>query len=148
MLKPLAPSEVSSSTARSWSRVMLTATAKRVKTRRRAVWSQRRQFPFHHISLSEARQSLGWRLPFIIESEQTIITSRCRDSRSTSRYGSLFVAQHQIVNVVQSSAILANVVLLRAYYERPNFYSAAVHISQSTGSLMVSHSNTRDKTSS
>jgi E3 ubiquitin-protein ligase synoviolin len=31
---------------------------------------------------------------------------------------------------------MANVVLLRAYYERPNFYSAAVHISQSTGSLM------------
>jgi hypothetical protein len=148
MLKPLALSEVSSSTARSWSRVMLTATAKRVKTSRRAVWSQRRQLPFHHISRSEAHKSLGWRLPFIIESDQTIITSRCRDSRSTSRYGSLFVAQHQIANVVQSSAILANVVLLRAYYERPNFYSAAVHISQSTGSLMVSHSNTQDKTSS
>jgi E3 ubiquitin-protein ligase synoviolin len=31
---------------------------------------------------------------------------------------------------------MANVVLLRAYYERPNFYSAAVYISQSTGSLM------------
>ncbi|KAF2121803.1 hypothetical protein BDV96DRAFT_562370 [Lophiotrema nucula] len=37
---------------------------------------------------------------------------------------------------VASSAFLANVVLLRAYYERPNFYSAAVYISQSTGSLM------------
>jgi E3 ubiquitin-protein ligase synoviolin len=32
--------------------------------------------------------------------------------------------------------MMANVVLLRAYYERPNFYSAAVYISQSTGSLM------------
>jgi E3 ubiquitin-protein ligase synoviolin len=32
--------------------------------------------------------------------------------------------------------MLANVVLMRAYYERPNFYSAAVYISQSTGSLM------------
>jgi E3 ubiquitin-protein ligase synoviolin len=31
---------------------------------------------------------------------------------------------------------MANVVLLRAYYERPNFYSAAVYVSQSTGSLM------------
>lgn len=31
---------------------------------------------------------------------------------------------------------MANVVLLRAYYERPNFYSAAVYISQSTGSLL------------
>lgn len=31
---------------------------------------------------------------------------------------------------------MANVVLMRAYYERPNFYSAAVYISQSTGSLM------------
>lgn len=31
---------------------------------------------------------------------------------------------------------MANVVLARAYYERPNFYSAAVYISQSTGSLM------------
>lgn len=31
---------------------------------------------------------------------------------------------------------MANVVLLRAYLERPNFYSAAVYISQSTGSLM------------
>jgi E3 ubiquitin-protein ligase synoviolin len=31
---------------------------------------------------------------------------------------------------------MANIVLLRAYYERPNFYSAAVYISQSTGSLM------------
>ena len=31
---------------------------------------------------------------------------------------------------------MANVVLLRAYYERPNFYSAAVYIAQSTGSLM------------
>jgi E3 ubiquitin-protein ligase synoviolin len=39
-------------------------------------------------------------------------------------------------NVSQSSAVLANIVLLRAYYERPNFYSAAVYISQSTGSLM------------
>ncbi|KAF2466803.1 uncharacterized protein BDR25DRAFT_306002 [Lindgomyces ingoldianus] len=37
---------------------------------------------------------------------------------------------------VAGSALLANVVLLRAYYERPNFYSAAVYISQSTGSLM------------
>ncbi|KAF2738019.1 hypothetical protein EJ04DRAFT_460374 [Polyplosphaeria fusca] len=37
---------------------------------------------------------------------------------------------------VAGSAVLANVVLLRAYYERPNFYSAAVYISQSTGSLM------------
>ncbi|OCK78625.1 hypothetical protein K432DRAFT_406289 [Lepidopterella palustris CBS 459.81] len=35
------------------------------------------------------------------------------------------------------SALLANVVLLRAYYERPNFYSAAVYISQSNGSLML-----------
>ncbi|KAL5116833.1 E3 ubiquitin-protein ligase hrd1 [Pleosporales sp. CAS-2024a] len=34
------------------------------------------------------------------------------------------------------SAVMANVVLLRAYYERPNFYSAAVYIAQSTGSLM------------
>lgn len=32
--------------------------------------------------------------------------------------------------------MLANVVLLRAYFQRPNFYSAAVYISQSTGSLM------------
>lgn len=32
--------------------------------------------------------------------------------------------------------MLANVVLMRAYYERPNFYSAAVYISQSTGSLL------------
>lgn len=31
---------------------------------------------------------------------------------------------------------MANIVLARAYYERPNFYSAAVYISQSTGSLM------------
>jgi E3 ubiquitin-protein ligase synoviolin len=31
---------------------------------------------------------------------------------------------------------MANIVLMRAYYERPNFYSAAVYISQSTGSLM------------
>ncbi|KAH7394072.1 hypothetical protein DE146DRAFT_765687 [Phaeosphaeria sp. MPI-PUGE-AT-0046c] len=31
---------------------------------------------------------------------------------------------------------MANVVLLRAYFQRPNFYSAAVYISQSTGSLM------------
>lgn len=31
---------------------------------------------------------------------------------------------------------MANAVLMRAYYERPNFYSAAVYISQSTGSLM------------
>jgi E3 ubiquitin-protein ligase synoviolin len=31
---------------------------------------------------------------------------------------------------------MANVVLFRAYYERPNFYSAAVYIAQSTGSLM------------
>ncbi|KAF1956859.1 hypothetical protein CC80DRAFT_412706 [Byssothecium circinans] len=37
---------------------------------------------------------------------------------------------------IAGSAVLANVVLLRAYYERPNFYSAAVYISQSTGSLM------------
>ncbi|KAH8727230.1 hypothetical protein GQ44DRAFT_612324 [Phaeosphaeriaceae sp. PMI808] len=37
---------------------------------------------------------------------------------------------------VTGSAVMANVVLLRAYYERPNFYSAAVYISQSTGSLM------------
>jgi len=37
---------------------------------------------------------------------------------------------------VAGSAVLANVVLLRAYYERPNFYSAAVYVSQSTGSLM------------
>ncbi|KAF2869147.1 hypothetical protein BDV95DRAFT_113433 [Massariosphaeria phaeospora] len=37
---------------------------------------------------------------------------------------------------VASSAVLANLVLLRAYYGRPNFYSAAVHISQSTGSLL------------
>ncbi|KAF2685956.1 hypothetical protein K458DRAFT_430632 [Lentithecium fluviatile CBS 122367] len=37
---------------------------------------------------------------------------------------------------IAGSALLANVVLLRAYYERPNFYSAAVYISQSTGSLM------------
>ncbi|KAF2827657.1 hypothetical protein CC86DRAFT_455260 [Ophiobolus disseminans] len=37
---------------------------------------------------------------------------------------------------VAGSAVMANVVLLRAYYERPNFYSAAVYISQSTGSLM------------
>ncbi|KAF2260979.1 hypothetical protein CC78DRAFT_536013 [Lojkania enalia] len=37
---------------------------------------------------------------------------------------------------VAGSTVLANVVLLRAYYERPNFYSAAVYISQSTGSLM------------
>ncbi|KAF2204102.1 hypothetical protein GQ43DRAFT_453988 [Delitschia confertaspora ATCC 74209] len=35
------------------------------------------------------------------------------------------------------SALLANLVLLRAYYERPNFYSAAVYISQSNGSLML-----------
>ncbi|OCL08424.1 hypothetical protein AOQ84DRAFT_431725 [Glonium stellatum] len=35
------------------------------------------------------------------------------------------------------SALLANIVLLRAYYERPNFYSAAVYISQSNGSLML-----------
>ncbi|KAJ8111132.1 hypothetical protein OPT61_g6199 [Boeremia exigua] len=37
---------------------------------------------------------------------------------------------------VAGSAVMANVVLARAYYERPNFYSAAVYISQSTGSLM------------
>ncbi|ORY15822.1 hypothetical protein BCR34DRAFT_477135 [Clohesyomyces aquaticus] len=37
---------------------------------------------------------------------------------------------------VAGSALLAHVVLLRAYYERPNFYSAAVYISQSTGSLL------------
>ncbi|CAE7210250.1 hypothetical protein PTNB85_08785 [Pyrenophora teres f. teres] len=37
---------------------------------------------------------------------------------------------------VAGSAVMANVVLMRAYYERPNFYSAAVYISQSTGSLM------------
>ncbi|PVI06906.1 hypothetical protein DM02DRAFT_723869 [Periconia macrospinosa] len=37
---------------------------------------------------------------------------------------------------IAGSAVLAKVVLLRAYYERPNFYSAAVYISQSTGSLM------------
>ncbi|KAH7401508.1 hypothetical protein BKA66DRAFT_405772 [Pyrenochaeta sp. MPI-SDFR-AT-0127] len=37
---------------------------------------------------------------------------------------------------VAGSAAMANVVLLRAYYERPNFYSAAVYISQSTGSLL------------
>ncbi|KAF2177416.1 hypothetical protein K469DRAFT_677437 [Zopfia rhizophila CBS 207.26] len=37
---------------------------------------------------------------------------------------------------ITGSAILANIVLLRAYYERPNFYSAAVYIYQSTGSLM------------
>ncbi|KAF1929077.1 uncharacterized protein M421DRAFT_420303 [Didymella exigua CBS 183.55] len=37
---------------------------------------------------------------------------------------------------VTGSAVMANVVLARAYYERPNFYSAAVYISQSTGSLM------------
>ena len=37
----------------------------------------------------------------------------------------------------QLSTLLANCVLLRAYYERPNFYSAAVYISQSNGSLMV-----------
>ncbi|KAF2018409.1 hypothetical protein BU24DRAFT_170442 [Aaosphaeria arxii CBS 175.79] len=37
---------------------------------------------------------------------------------------------------VAGSTVLANIVLLRAYYERPNFYSAAVYISQSTGSLM------------
>lgn len=37
---------------------------------------------------------------------------------------------------VAGSAFFANVVLLRAYYERPNFYSAAVYISQSTGSLL------------
>ncbi|KAF2278417.1 uncharacterized protein EI97DRAFT_465719 [Westerdykella ornata] len=37
---------------------------------------------------------------------------------------------------IAGSTVLANVVLLRAYYERPNFYSAAVYISQSTGSLM------------
>ncbi|KAF2707393.1 hypothetical protein K504DRAFT_384500 [Pleomassaria siparia CBS 279.74] len=37
---------------------------------------------------------------------------------------------------VAGSAVLANIVLFRAYYERPNFYSAAVYISQSTGSLM------------
>ncbi|PSN62593.1 hypothetical protein BS50DRAFT_502287 [Corynespora cassiicola Philippines] len=38
---------------------------------------------------------------------------------------------------VMGSTLLANVVLMRAYYERPNFYSAAVYISQSTGSLML-----------
>ncbi|KAJ4350992.1 E3 ubiquitin-protein ligase hrd1 [Ascochyta clinopodiicola] len=38
--------------------------------------------------------------------------------------------------MVQGSAVMANIVLARAYYERPNFYSAAVYISQSTGSLM------------
>lgn len=32
--------------------------------------------------------------------------------------------------------------LLRAYYERPNFYSAAVYIAQSTGSLMVRFTTT------
>ncbi|KAF3004813.1 E3 ubiquitin-protein ligase hrd1 [Curvularia kusanoi] len=37
---------------------------------------------------------------------------------------------------VAGSAVMANIVLARAYYERPNFYSAAVYISQSTGSLM------------
>lgn len=37
---------------------------------------------------------------------------------------------------VTGSAVMANIVLMRAYYERPNFYSAAVYISQSTGSLM------------
>ncbi|KAI4655882.1 hypothetical protein J4E93_000598 [Alternaria ventricosa] len=37
---------------------------------------------------------------------------------------------------VAGSAAMANIVLMRAYYERPNFYSAAVYISQSTGSLM------------
>lgn len=37
---------------------------------------------------------------------------------------------------IAGSAIMAHVVLMRAYYERPNFYSAAVYISQSTGSLM------------
>ncbi|KAF2846021.1 hypothetical protein T440DRAFT_250525 [Plenodomus tracheiphilus IPT5] len=37
---------------------------------------------------------------------------------------------------VAGSAVMANIVLMRAYYERPNFYSAAVYISQSTGSLM------------
>ncbi|KAF1935999.1 RING finger domain-containing protein [Clathrospora elynae] len=37
---------------------------------------------------------------------------------------------------VAGSAVMANIVLMRAYIERPNFYSAAVYISQSTGSLM------------
>ncbi|KAF1973603.1 hypothetical protein BU23DRAFT_554229 [Bimuria novae-zelandiae CBS 107.79] len=37
---------------------------------------------------------------------------------------------------IASSAVLANIVLLRAFVERPNFYSAAVYISQSTGSIL------------
>ncbi|KAG9192159.1 E3 ubiquitin-protein ligase synoviolin [Alternaria panax] len=37
---------------------------------------------------------------------------------------------------VAGSAVMAQIVLMRAYYERPNFYSAAVYIAQSTGSLM------------
>ncbi|KAF2501396.1 hypothetical protein BU16DRAFT_522370 [Lophium mytilinum] len=38
---------------------------------------------------------------------------------------------------VGASTLLANAVLFRAYYERPNFYSAAVYISQSNGSVML-----------
>ncbi|KAL1601816.1 E3 ubiquitin-protein ligase hrd1 [Paraconiothyrium brasiliense] len=37
---------------------------------------------------------------------------------------------------IASSAVLANIVLVRAFVERPNFYSAAVYISQSTGSIL------------
>ncbi|KAF2444096.1 hypothetical protein P171DRAFT_521486 [Karstenula rhodostoma CBS 690.94] len=37
---------------------------------------------------------------------------------------------------IASSAVLANIVLVRAFAERPNFYSAAVYISQSTGSIL------------
>ncbi|KAJ4348248.1 E3 ubiquitin-protein ligase hrd1 [Didymosphaeria variabile] len=37
---------------------------------------------------------------------------------------------------IASSAVLANIVLLRAFVERPNFYSATVYISQSTGSIL------------
>lgn len=39
---------------------------------------------------------------------------------------------------LQTSVALAASVLLRAAYERPNFYSACVYLSQSNACLMVS----------
>ncbi|KAL5458836.1 hypothetical protein PMIN06_003153 [Paraphaeosphaeria minitans] len=56
--------------------------------------------------------------------------------RSLWSHASMTFTMSRLQMYIASSAVLANIVLARAFVERPNFYSAAVYISQSTGSIL------------
>lgn len=58
---------------------------------------------------------------------------------SKPRHQAVFCAEMRLAAYAGASALLAVGVILRAFHERPNFYSASVYLAQSNACRMVSN---------